>query len=141
MEKLLDEIKESLKQAGIEEEKDTPRRMPFIAVRGLVVFPHTTMYIDIGRERSLSALQRAMMLDQRLVMVTQRNIGLEEPTIDQMYTVGCTVRVRHIVPGEEEETVRLVCEGEERVLLVGLTEMHGCEYAEFLPMPSPKPAA
>ena len=141
MEKLLDEIKESLKQAGIEEEKDTPRRMPFIAVRGLVVFPHTTMYIDIGRERSLSALQRAMMLDQRLVMVTQRNIGLEEPTIDQMYTVGCTVRVRHIVPGEEEETVRLVCEGEERVLLVGLTEMHGCEYAEFLPMPSPEPAA
>ena len=129
MEKLLEEIKESYKN-----DKEAVQSLPFIAVRGLVVFPNTTLYIDIGRERSLSALQRAMMLDQRVVMVTQRDISLEEPTIEQMYTVGATVKVRHVIPSDEEETVRLVCEGEERVMLLGLVQKGGCEYAEYLPM-------
>ena len=119
----------------LEEEKNlTPSVMPLIPVRGLVVFPGTTSYIDIGREHSLASLQRAMMVDQRVLMVTQRDISFEEPTLEQMYTVGSTVKVRHVVPVEDEETVRIFCEGEERVLLLGMEEKNGCLLGEYVPL-------
>ena len=117
-----------------QENQYEPETMPLIPVRGLVVFPGTTLYIDIGREHSLASLQRGMLRDQRVLMVTQRDISYEEPTLEQMYTVGTTVKVRHIVPVEDEETVRVFCEGEKRVLLLGMEEEGDCLMGGYVPM-------
>ncbi len=84
--------------------------LPMIALRGLVVFPDMEMHFDVGRKRSVQALSAAMNHDQTLFLVTQRDTQAEEPTEEQLYTVGVVVRVRQVLrlPGEN---LRVMVEG------------------------------
>ncbi len=84
--------------------------LPMIALRGLVVFPDMEMHFDVGRKRSVQALSAAMNHDQMLFLVTQRDTQAEEPTEEQLYTVGVVARVRQVLrlPGEN---LRVMVEG------------------------------
>ena len=57
-------------------------RMPVLALRGLTVFPQTTMHFDVGREKSIRALDNAMSNDQRIFLVTQKDILDDDPSFD-----------------------------------------------------------
>lgn len=84
--------------------------LPMIALRGLVVFPDMEMHFDVGRKRSVQALGAAMNHDQTLFLVTQRDNQVEEPTEDELYTVGVVARVRQVLrlPGDN---LRVMVEG------------------------------
>ncbi len=84
--------------------------LPMIALRGLVVFPDMEMHFDVGRKRSVQALSAAMNHDQTLFLVTQRDSQAEEPTEEQLYTVGVVARVRQVLrlPGDN---LRVMVEG------------------------------
>ena len=97
------------------------RLLPLLPLRGMVAFPNTTAYIDVGRERSLAALENAMDNDRRLLLVTQRNVNCDQPEQADLYTVGTIARVRHVMP-ISEEIVRLACEGEERALMLAMQD-------------------
>ena len=88
-------------------------RLPVIALRGLTVFPGTVTHFDVGREKSVKALDRAMNTNQRVFLVTQRSIREDDPGFDGLYEMGVVAKVRQVLrlPGE---TVRILVEGEYR---------------------------
>ena len=88
-------------------------RIPVLALRGLTVFPKASMHFDVGREKSVHALDKAMSRDQRIFLVTQKNILQDDPDFSDLYTVGTVVHVRQVLrmPGD---TVRVLVAGEYR---------------------------
>ena len=64
-------------------------RMPVLAMRGLVLFPQATMHFDVGREKSVRALEAAMNADQHIFLVTQKKIEQDDPGFGDLYEIGC----------------------------------------------------
>ncbi len=87
--------------------------MPLLALRGLVVFPGMTLHFDVGRNKSIRALDEAMSGDQRLFLVAQKDVSVDDPNESQLYTLGVVARVRQVLrlPGD---TLRIMVEGEYR---------------------------
>lgn len=119
----------------MEELRNVEERLPLLPLRGMTAFPHTSLFIDVGRDRSLAALERAMDGDKRLFMVSQRSVDCEQPEMKDLYSVGTVVRVRHVLP-VSEETVRLMCEGERRGLLLGMHDEGNYATASFAELPT-----
>ncbi len=71
--------------------------LPLLALRGLTVFPQTSVTFDVGRERSIAALQEAMAADQCLFLVTQKDVSIEDPTVEQLHKTGVVVRIRQVL--------------------------------------------
>ena len=88
-------------------------KMPVLALRGLVVFPGMTMHFDVGREKSIRALERAMSGDQRVFLVTQKDILQDDPTFEDLYEIGTVAHIRQVLkmPGD---SVRILVYGEHR---------------------------
>ena len=88
-------------------------RMPVLALRGLTVFPQATVHFDVGREKSVRALDKAMKGDQKIFLVTQRDILQDDPSMDGLYDVGTVAEVRQVLkmPGD---AVRVLVHGEYR---------------------------
>lgn len=91
------------------------RTWPVIPLRGVVLFPGTTMSFDIGRHASLRALQEAAETDRELFVTAQRDLEVEEPDQDGLYPVGCLAKVRQIVELRDDQNVSI-----QKILLVGL---------------------
>ena len=96
-------------------------KLPLLPLRGLAVFPNTTVCIDVGRDRSLSALEEAMEGDRHILLVAQRNVNCDQPERADLYTMGTVAKVRHVMPAGDD-VVRLVCEGESRAMLLDMND-------------------
>ena len=99
------------------EEIIVSERMPVLALRGLTVFPKTTMHFDVGREKSIRALDKAMSGDQHIFLVTQKDIMDDDPAFSALYKIGTVAHVRQVLkmPGD---VVRILVYGEYRAKLV-----------------------
>lgn len=97
--------------------------LPIIPLRGIVVFPKMVLHFDVGRKKSIKALQKAMDDDQKVFLVFQKDASVDEPNIDDMYDVGviCTIRQMMRIPGSEN--MRVVVEGDERATLYSFTSV------------------
>ena len=95
--------------------------MPMLALRGLTVFPRMVLHFDVGRAKSVKALERCMVEDQTIFLVTQKDIRVEDPAEDDLYRIGTVSKVRQMfkLPGDN---VRLIVEGIYRAKLVRITE-------------------
>lgn len=109
-------------------------RMPVLALRGLTVFPQTTMHFDVGREKSIRALDKAMSGNQRIFLVTQKDILQDDPTFQDLYSVGTVAHVRQVLK-MPSDSVRVLVQGEYRAKVTdGLqTEPYLCARTESLP--------
>lgn len=100
-----DEIEDLLHtvSAGIE-------GMPVIPLRGISVFPTMLLHFDVGREKSISALENAMMTNQTVFLVTQKNADTDLPTPEDFFEVGTTARIKQMLrlPGN---AIRVLVEG------------------------------
>lgn len=109
-------------------EVETPAResLPMVALRGLVVFPHTVLNFEAARDVSIKALERAMETDRMVFLAAQRDLRMELPSQEDIYQVGVVARVRHILklPGD---AVRVLIEGLYRAKIL---EFHQGEYYE-----------
>ncbi len=99
--------------------EDTMRTMPVIALRGLTVLPHMTVSFDISRTKSVAAVERAMVGDQKICLITQINPDDQNPDMEQLYHVGTVAHIKQLVkmPGG---IVRVMVEGLERAELLAL---------------------
>jgi len=95
--------------------------IPFLPLRGTLVFPHMVLHIDVGRGRSVAAINQAMMGDQRIFLVMQKDMDNEEPTLNDLYKAGTIARVKQVLhlPGNN---MRVLIEGEERGALKAMHE-------------------
>lgn len=90
-----------------------PTELPLLPIRDAVYFPHMIFPLFAGREKSVKALDDAMAQDRMIILVAQKEVGTDDPTPDDIYTVGLVANIMQItkVP---DGTVRLVLEGVER---------------------------
>ncbi len=95
--------------------------MPFIPLRGLVVYPKLVSHIDIGRDKSLAAVDYAMEHDRMLVVSTQVDEEVDNPGFDDVYQIGTLVKIQQLLrlPGG---LVRILVDGISRVQLQGFSE-------------------
>ena len=93
--------------------KKTNLTMPVLALRGLMVFPHMVLHFDVGRPKSVAALQEAMMNDQKIFLVAQKDVDDPDPTPENLCTVGTIANIRQVMnlPGDN---LRVLVEGETR---------------------------
>ncbi|REJ21824.1 MAG: endopeptidase La, partial [Paenibacillaceae bacterium] len=95
------------------------RRLPLLPLRGLLVYPSMVLHLDVGREKSVRALERCMVGDNTILLCSQSESGIEEPTQDDIYRVGTIARVRQMLK---------LPNGTIRVLVEGLTRAEITEY-------------
>ena len=95
------------------------RVMPTVALRGLVVFPDMFIHFDVGREKSINALKKAMDTDQEIFLVTQKDISVDDPDYNELYEIGVVATVKQVLklPGKSGN-VRVAVEGLYRARLV-----------------------
>ncbi|MBQ8590549.1 MAG: endopeptidase La [Firmicutes bacterium] len=89
--------------------------MPLIPLRGLTVFPEMGLHFDIGREKSIVALERAMMMNQTVFLVSQKDAETDLPTVDDFYHIGTVAKIKQMLkmPGDNIRVlVEGVCRGE-----------------------------
>ena len=81
-----------------------------VALRGLVVFPYMVLHFDIGREKSVQALERSMALGKDIFLSAQKDISVENPSLDDIYSVGTVAKIKQVLklPGD---TIRVLAEG------------------------------
>ena len=97
--------------------------LPIIPLRGIVVFPKMVLHFDVGRKKSIKALQKAMDDDQKVFLVCQKDASVDEPNINDMYDVGVICTIRHMMRIPGSENMRVVVEGDERATLYSFTSV------------------
>ena len=98
-----------------------PANLPVLPIRDQVYFPHMMFPLLVGREKGVRALEDAAALDRRIVIVAQRDIHVEDPGPEDLYSVGIVVEIMQVlrVP---DGTVRVMLEGLERCRIVKMTQ-------------------
>lgn len=87
--------------------------IPLLPLRGLLVFPSMALHIDVGRERSVAALEKAMLEDNMIFLVTQKEVRVEQPTKKDLYEIGTLAFVKQMLK-LPNGTLRILVEGVER---------------------------
>lgn len=90
--------------------KATRRQMPLLPLRGILVFPYMVVHLDVGREKSIAAMEEAMVQDKQILLATQKDPRVDEPGPDDIYSVGTIAEVKQLIkiPGG---TIRVLVEG------------------------------
>ncbi|WP_010288167.1 endopeptidase La [Kurthia massiliensis] len=97
------------------------QHIPMIPLRGLVVFPKLSLHIDVGRTRSMAAVEEAMATDHLVFLVTQQHAATEEPTREDFYSVGVVARIKQLVK-LPNDAMRLIVEGQYRAKITEMIE-------------------
>ena len=84
--------------------------IPALALRGLVIFPGMLLQFDVGRRKSILALEKAMEENQLIFLVAQRDLSDNDPTGDQIFSVGVVAKIKQVIR-RSDEGVRLFAEG------------------------------
>lgn len=95
--------------------------IPLIPLRGLTVFPKVVVHFDVGRKKSTAAIEQAMLDNQEIFLVGQKDLLIEEPTRDEIYSVGVICKIKQILK-MSENTIRVLVEGIERAKIVEYIE-------------------
>lgn len=100
------------------EEKDNleQKTLPMIAMRGLVLFPNMILHFDVGRKKSVAALEEAMNGERKVFLTSQKNVEEEEIVPEKLHKVGVVAEVRQVLK-TEGSTVRVLVEGKYRAKL------------------------
>ena len=83
-------------------------KLPVLALRGLAVFPDQTVHFDVGRAKSIKALEEAMKRDQNIMLVPQRDIVENDPSLEGLYTIGTVAKVKQVLHAQGENLRVLV---------------------------------
>uniref|UniRef100_UPI0024A9CF2D LON peptidase substrate-binding domain-containing protein n=1 Tax=Emergencia timonensis TaxID=1776384 RepID=UPI0024A9CF2D len=93
-----------------EEQEERKDLFPCIPLRGVSIFPNTVVHFDIGREKSIRALEKAMATDKLMFVSTQKEEGVLIPTFEDIYAIGCIVKIKQMLK-IQGDAVRVLVEG------------------------------
>jgi len=105
------------------------RVLPMLALRGVVTFPKMVVHFDVGRGKSIKAIDDAMNTNQTILLITQRDILVEEPTYKDLYEVGVISKIRQVIK-LPSGGVRVLAEGVCRCKCLSFAKTEPAYYAE-----------
>lgn len=108
---------------------ETIKKLPAVALRGTTILPDMIVHFDVSRSKSARAVEEAMLQDQKLFLVGQKDHELEDPAQDDLYTIGTIASIKQVVK-LPKNLLRVLVEGEQRAELINLTEEEGFLNAE-----------
>lgn len=97
------------------------RSLPMVALRGLTIMPEMIVHFDVSRERSIAAIQQAMVEEQEIFLVAQKSIETENPGQDDVYETGTVASVKQLIK-LSKKVVRVLVEGKNRAVLKKIEE-------------------
>lgn len=106
-------------------------QMPAVALRGMVILPGMIAHFDISREKSIKAIEQAMMDAQKIFLVAQRDIEQEDPNTEDLYRIGVIAEVKQVIK-LQNNIVRILVEGKERAELASFIETERYLFAEIM---------
>lgn len=111
-------------------------RLPFLALRGLNVFPGLTVHFDVGRKKSIRAVEEAMRGNQEIFLVTQKDIQEDDPDQNALYQIGTVSVVKQVLrmPGDN---IRVLVEGKYRACLKECIQTEPYLYGRVESVPEP----
>lgn len=95
--------------------------MPLLALRGIIVFPGMTVNLDVGREKSINAVNAAMQLDKKILLVTQRDAETADPKREELYNYGVVAEIKQLLK-LPSGAIRILIQGLERAELTSLID-------------------
>lgn len=114
-----------------------------LPLRGMIVFPSVVLHLDVGREKSIAALETAMLSDQLILLTAQKESSIEKPSSDEIHRIGTVAKINQMLK-LPNDTVRILVEGKYRaeitefiddeksseVKIRKVTDIHGDHYEE-----------
>ena len=97
------------------------KQLPTVALRGLTILPGMVAHFDVSREKSIKAVEEGMMDEQEIFLLTQKNPEEEEPTAENLYSIGLVAEIKQVIK-MPNDLVRVLVEGIERAELNCFTE-------------------
>ena len=101
--------------------------MPAVALRGITILPDMIVHFDVSRKKSIRAIEEAMIKDQRIFLITQKDPKVEEPSEDDLYKIGTVAMIKQVAKAPKD-MLRVLVEGMERAELMQLED--GTSYLE-----------
>ena len=105
-------------------EKLISGKLPILALRGLAVFPDQTVHFDVGRKKSVLALDAAMKADQNILLIPQRDLMKDDPNLEDLFTFGTVAKVKQVLKSQGENL---------RVLVTGICRARISDLTQFDP--------
>ena len=87
--------------------------LPVVALRGMTILPDMVIHFDVSRERSVKAIEEAMLRDQRVFLVTQKDVQVDNPGPEDLYRIGTIASVKQVIK-MPQKIIRVLAEGLER---------------------------
>lgn len=106
-------------------------KMPAVALRGMVILPGMIAHFDVSREKSIKAVETSMVEEQKIFLVTQRDVEQEEPAAEDLYKIGIIAEVKQVIK-LQNNIVRILVEGKERAELSSFLEESEYLLAEII---------
>ncbi|MBQ8278453.1 MAG: endopeptidase La [Roseburia sp.] len=107
------------------------RKLPAVALRGMVILPGMIAHFDVSREKSIRAVEESMMDEQHMFLVAQRDIEKENPELSDVYKIGTIAEVKQVIK-LQNNVVRILVEGKERAELSAFLDCPDYLYAEVI---------
>ena len=111
--------------------------VPVLPLRGLVVFPKSLIHFDVGRQKSITAINKAMKNDQMIFLAAQKDASSNEPKLIDLFKTGVIAKVVQVLK-QPDNTTRIVIEGKYRARVVAPVFDDKCLMAEVEPLPEEK---
>ena len=118
----------------MDDRNDNVLLLPVLPLRGLVVFPKSLIHFDVGRKKSISAINYAMKNEQMIFLVTQKDAAENDPDISKCYSIGVVAKIVQVIKQPDNST-RVVIEGKFRAGVVTPVFDGNCLMAEVEPYP------
>ena len=116
----------------IEQKETATITLPLLPLRGILLYPHTVVHLDVGRERSIAAIDEAMLENREIFLVMQKEAETDEPAPKDLFEVGTVGEIKQILemPGG---TVRILVEGLYRASILDYIQMEPYVLTELQP--------
>ncbi|QNP48169.1 endopeptidase La [Diaphorobacter aerolatus] len=115
----------------------TPIDLPLLPLRDVVVFPHMVIPLFVGRPKSIKALELAMDADRRIMLVAQKTAAKDEPSVEDMFEVGCVSTILQMLK-LPDGTVKVLVEGQQRAKVDAINDADTHFLATVTPLENPE---
>ncbi len=98
--------------------------MPVVALRGIVIFPGMRFHFDVGRKQSIAAVKAAMNDTQKILLITQKDVSVDDPDFNDLYSMGIVAEIKQVIKSPDAEYLRVVVEGVCRASIYNELQLH-----------------